>query len=270
MLIQLPPNLRLSRNSLASLRWSYTMDKGQVASWIVPLVGHQFDLEDLQLWLAGQDVHVATRDDQFVLVIPSAAVGGNYKAVRAFAEDRLALINGIGRLLSPTFRPVRLADELRGVDSTGRVRETVVTVKPAEERDKAGTVRAVVQPDPREALASPLMHAASLSPKARDALIIAGRPTLTWAELYLLFELVESDVGSQMFNLGWISRSDADLFTRTANSYRTLRSHGRHGKDRGAPPANPMQHSVAVALVLGLVKAWLRHVGTCDEEHKAG
>jgi len=198
------------------------MDRGQVASWIVPLAGRQFDLEDLQLWLAGQDVHVATRDDKFVLVIPSAVVGNN--PVRPFAEDRLALINGIGRLLSPTFRPVSLADQLFGVDSTGTVLQTVVAVNLAEERDKAGSVRPVVggrvQPDPRKALASPLMHAASLSPRAHDALIIAGRPTLTWPDLYFLFELVQADVGSEMFKLGWISRSDADLFTHTANSYR--------------------------------------------------
>ncbi len=84
--------------------YSYTMDKRQIASWIVPLVGHQFDLEDLPHWLAGQDVHVATRNDTFVLVISSAIFGDNYEQVRAFAEDQLELINGIGRLLSSTFQ----------------------------------------------------------------------------------------------------------------------------------------------------------------------
>jgi hypothetical protein len=250
------------------------MDKQQVASWIVPLVGHQFDLEDLPLWLAGQDVHVATRDDTFVLVIPSAIVGDNYEPVRAFAEDQLALINGIGRLLSSAFRPLSLADQLFGVDSDGTVIHTVVAVNSVEMRAKAGSVRAVVggkvQPDPRAAVASPLMHAASLSPQARDALIIAGRPTLTWSELYLLFELVQADVGGQMFDFGWISRSDADLFTHTANSYSTLGSGGRHGKDRGDPPTHPMQHGVAVTLVCSLVLAWLRHVGASDDQHKAG
>jgi hypothetical protein len=250
------------------------MDKRQVASWIVPLVGHQFDLEDLSVWLAGLDVHVARRDDTFVLVIPSAIVGDNYDGVRAFAEDQVALINGVGRLLSSAFRPVSLGDRLFGVDSAGIVLDTVVALNSVEMRVKAGSVRAVVggevQPDAREAVASQLMHAASLSPRANDALIIVGRPTLTWSELYLLFELVQADVGGQMFDLGWISRSDANLFTHTANSYSTLRSGGRHGKDRGDPPAHPMQHGVAVTLVCGLVLAWLRHVGARDDQHKAG
>lgn len=250
------------------------MDTRRIASWIVPLVGHQFDLEDLPLWLAGQDVHVATRDNMFILVIPSAVVGENYEPIRAFAEGQLELINGIGRLLSSTFRPLSLADRLFGVDSAGAVLHTVLGVNPAEERDKARSVRAVgggkVQPDPREAAASPLVRAASLAPRARDALSIVGRPTLTWSELYLLFELVQADVGGQMFDLGWISRNDANLFTRTANSYSTLRSDGRHGKDRGDPPAHPMQHGIAVTLVCGLVLAWLRHVGAPNDPHKAG
>ena len=124
-----------------------------------------------------------------------------------------------------------------------------------------------MQPDPREAVASPLIRAASLSPRARDALSIVGRPTLTWPELYLLFELVQADVGGQMFDLGWISCNDADLFTHTANSYSTLRSDGRHGKDRGEPPAHPIQHDMAVTLGCGLVLAWLRHVGAPNDPH---
>ena len=42
-----------------------------------------------------------------------------------------------------------------------------------------------------------------------------------------------------MFDLGWISRNDATLFTHTANSYSTLSSGGRHGKDGGDPSGLP-------------------------------
>ena len=241
---------------------------GRASGWC-----DEFDLEDLLLWLAGQDAYVAKRDGAFVLVISSAIIGDNYEPVRAFAEEQLELINGAGRLLSSSFRPLPLADKLFGVDSAGTVLHTVVAVNPAEMRVKAGSVRAVVggkvQPDPREAAASPLLRAASSSPRARDALIIVGRPTLTWSELYL-FELVQADVGGQMFDLGWISRSDVNLFTHTVNSYSTLRSDGRHGKDKGEPPANPMPHGVAITLACGLVLAWLRHLGASGELYKAG
>lgn len=248
--------------------------KREIASWVVPLVGDEFDLEDLLLWLAWQDAYVTKRDGAFVLVIPASIIGDNYEPVRAFAKEQLELINGAGRLLNPSFRPLFLADTLFGVDSAGIVLQTVVAVNPAEERDKAGSVRAViggkVQPDPREGAASPLLRAASLSPRARDVLTIVGRPTLTWSELYLLFELVQADVGGQMLDLGWISPGEANLFTHTANSYSTLRGDGRHGKDKDKPPAHPMPHGVATTLACGLVQAWLRHLGASGDPCKAG
>jgi hypothetical protein len=247
------------------------MEKREIVSWIVPLIGHQFDLEDLPLWFAGEDIYVATRDNMFVLVIPSSIIGASYEPVRAFAEDQLELINGIGRLLNSAFRPLSLADQLFAVDSVGSVVHTVLAVNPAEIRVKASSVRALVggilQPDPRESVASTFIRAASLSPRARDALIIVGRPTLTWSELYLLFELVQTDVGGRMFELGWISRNDANLFTRTANSYSAVHSDGRHGKDRGQPPTHPMQKGVAITLIRGLVLAWLQHIGAPDAQH---
>jgi len=227
------------------------LEKRDTASWVIPLVGDHFDLEDLPLWLAGQGVHVAERNGAFELVIPVATIGDNYEPVRAFAEEQLDLINGVGRLLGQAFRPLSLAGKLFGMDAAGTVVQTVLAVGTAEMRVKAGSVRAVVggkvQPDSREAAASPLLLAASLSPRARDALTIVGRPALTWSELYLLFELVQADVGGQMFDRGWISRADANLFTHTANSYSTLRSDARHGKDRGDPPAQPMLRALRLS-----------------------
>jgi hypothetical protein len=64
-----------------------------------------------------------------------------------------------------------------------------------------------------------------------------------------------------MFDRGWIVRADANLFTRTANSYTTLRSDGRHGKDRGKSPTQPMPYGAAAKLISGLVLAWLSHLG---------
>ena len=93
------------------------VEKRATAAWVIPLVGDRFDLEDLPLWLAGQGVHVAERAGAFELVIPVAIVGDNYESVRAFAEEQLDLINGVGRLLGQAFRPLSLADKLFGIDA---------------------------------------------------------------------------------------------------------------------------------------------------------
>ena len=110
----------------------------------------------------------------------------------------------------------------------------------------------------------PLMRAANRSARAHDALVITGRQELTWSELYLLFELVKAEVGGQMYHQGWISKADADLFSRTANSYSALGTAGRHGKDKGDPPAKPMEYGTAVELMRQLVLAWLESVGRPD------
>jgi hypothetical protein len=246
------------------------MSGRRVTSWLVPLAGHKFDLEDLPRWFAGEEVRVAPHEDGFALVIPTAVIGDGYDLVYSFAEERVRLVNGVGRLLNPKFRPVSLVSKVLGVDSAGTVCHMVIAAGAAEIRVKAGSVRVVrgtdVQPDPAEGLATPLMRAASRARRAHDALAIVGRQNLTWSELYLLFELVEAEVGGEMHRRGWISEADAGLFTHTANSYSALRSEGRHGKERGRPPSTPMQHAVAMQRVSALVLAWLNFVGDSDAQ----
>jgi hypothetical protein len=117
------------------------LEKREITSWVIPLVGDHFDLEDLPLWLVGQDVHVAERDGAFELVIPVAIIGDNYEPVHAFAEEQLDLINGVSRLLGQVFRPLALADKLFGIDAAGTVVHTVLAVGTAEMLVKAGSVR---------------------------------------------------------------------------------------------------------------------------------
>jgi hypothetical protein len=246
---------------------------GKVVSWLVPLDGHRFDLEDLPRWFDGAAVHVIPHSDGFALVIPVAVIGASYEPVHAFAQEYLLRINGVGRLLNPKFRVVSVTNKVLGVDGAGVVCHTVIAVGTAEIRMKAGAVQVVlggqIQPDPAKGLALPLIQAASCSVRAHDALVIVGRQDLTWSELYLLFELVQGDVGGHMHDRGWISEADADLFSHTANSYSVLRSAGRHGKDRGTPPAKPMEYAVAVDLVRKLVLAWLESIGRSDIEKLA-
>jgi hypothetical protein len=236
------------------------MPSESVSFWAVPLAGHQFDLEDLPLWLANEPISVAKRDDTFELRIPADVVGTDYKAVRPFAEEHIQFINGIGRLLSPGFRPVTLTDRLFGLDADERVIHTVLAVQPAEARMKGGVMRAWIGdrlfPDPREAAAALFLRAAARSARARAALILLGRAELSWAELYLLFELVEASEGDSIYSRGWVSKRQTSLFTQTANSYSVLGLEGRHAKDRGSPPASPMARSDAESMVRSLAGHW--------------
>lgn len=240
------------------------MPSEPVATWLVPLAGHRFDLEDLPLWLADEPIGVVERDGTFNLVIPADIAGQSHEPIRSIAEERVQFINGIGRLLSPSFRPVTLTDRLFGLSADGTVVNTVVAVEGAEMRMKGGTVRLQignrVLPDSRQGAAAPFFKAATQSPRARHALSLIGRDRLSWSELYVLFELVQADVGDRMHSMGWVSKAQARLFTRTANSYSTLGLEGRHGKEKGSPPANPMKHADAETMVHDLVRHWLEYL----------
>jgi hypothetical protein len=235
-----------------------------VNHWTIELIGHQFDLEDLPLWTTGANAPIVRNGDVFSIQVPASLVGSQPEPVRPYALAAIERLNGVGRLLNPSFRPLTLATKTLGIDAQGNVISTSIEVGGAELRLKAGllagSINGVPQRDPREGVALPLLNAAETSGRAHDALVILGRPSLTWAEIYLVFELVEGDVGSMMYEYGWISKPEADLLGRTANSYSTLRSSGRHGKDRGNPPRSPMAHSTALGLMRRLVVEWLRHI----------
>jgi len=91
-----------------------------------------------------------------------------------------------------------------------------------------------------------------------DALVILGRSSPSWSELYVVYELVQSNDGSRMKQEEWISHSDEKLFTRTVNSHISLRTEARHGKDTATPPLAPMEKSKAINLMKSLVRLWFK------------
>ena len=65
----------------------------------------------------------------------------------------------------------------------------------------------------------PLLVAAQSDIRRQQALAIIGKQHPTWSELYVAFEIVQSDVGGSMFDSGWITKADANLFTQNANNH---------------------------------------------------
>lgn len=239
------------------------MTSRAITAWIVPLKGHAFDLEDLPVYLDGSPVTVVKRGASHYLQISTSVVGATHERVGDLAIDFLGLINGAASALIDGYRPVELdGGGFYGIDAIGEIANTVIKVGSAEMRCKAGhvtiAVNGVTQKDCRKGLMDQLLREATRSRAKADALALVGRPTPTWSELYLVFELVEANAGSCMFADGWIGRTEATLFTRTANSYTALGKAARHGKDRGDPPSTPMQQRDAVQLMRSLVAGWLK------------
>ena len=89
------------------------------------------------------------------------------------------------------------------------------------------------------------------------ALRVFAQGGVRWSDLYHAFEIVQASVGSRMFEEGWISREEENLFGWTANSPAVVGEQARHGHQRNEPPPNPMSEDEARRLVRDLVRSWL-------------
>ena len=88
---------------------------------------------------------------------------------------------------------------------------------------------------------------------------IYGSSELTFRDLYVIYEIVEHDVGGleSLAARGWATKSDIRRFKHTANSVSSLGDQARHGADSSAPPKVPTTLSEARELVASLVKSWI-------------
>lgn len=229
-------------------------------TWFVQLVGHPFDLEDLPYWLADGEPTVLREDDAWFLVARAFERMTDANDVRRAAEEYLPLLNGLGRLQDQSFRTIDLGDmHRRGSD--GRRTATVVLLSGVECRSKAGRLTVVRDgveiPDPTKGSLNPLLQSALRSEKVQRVLMLVGRSSLTWNDLYRALEVIESDAGHSLLAQAAISEAQLSCFTHTAGSYSAIGVAARHGVDKTVPPKDPMPFHEAREMILRLIKIWL-------------
>jgi hypothetical protein len=192
-----------------------------------------------------------------VLVPTPTSTGAVVDAV----AELVNIINGLGLLFKPSFHPVRLGQSftVRHPDRTTSLAAT----------SEGGSVRVMAGPgtlnefgcpseeDSQELAARPLFVSQN-SQAASDALHILARRSLTWSELYVLYELARCAAKGLVVSPDDSTKRDIKRFTHTANNYTALGIDGRHGPTNHQPPADPMQHFDAVILVRRMVLSWLR------------
>lgn len=67
---------------------------------------------------------------------------------------------------------------------------------------------------------------------------LLAKGNLDWVMLYKLYEVIESEIGDQLFL--WVSKSEIKNFKHTCNSVAATGDDSRHGKELTYPPKNPM------------------------------
>ncbi|MGH2733462.1 MAG: hypothetical protein ACRDJG_11100, partial [Actinomycetota bacterium] len=103
---------------------------------------------------------------------------------------------------------------------------------------------------------TPLVLAAR-DPLVANALCLLGQEHKSWPHLYILFEIVEGDVGRGLLDKKW-GEAKLTRFCRTANSWDVLRDKGRHGPRGWKPPDQPMTYEEALSLVKEIAGWWLK------------
>ena len=237
-------------------------------AWVTELTGHDFDLEDLAHWTSGNAYRVlkgSVKDlpDKYHLHLPISLVGMDHKLVRQRADKVMVTLNGLGAIQARNFEGVHLSDSMNTVDSGCQRRDTVVSVQGGRIRTATGRVNAITNglamADLTKGMAAQILAAADGSDSVHDALILMGRLTPTWSELYVAYELVETNDASPMYSDGWVDKAALALFKRTANSRTALGVHARHGEENKEPPPKPMAYEDAICLVRNLVYRWVSY-----------
>lgn len=114
------------------------MTTNAISAWIVPLKGHNFDLEDLPIYLSGSSVTVIRRETGFFMQIKTSMIGDDFEKIADVASKYLSLTNGAAALIFNDFQPLELGDGFFGIDAKDNIVHTVIQARPAVMRIKAG------------------------------------------------------------------------------------------------------------------------------------
>jgi len=90
------------------------------------------------------------------------------------------------------------------------------------------------------------------------ALRLRNADSLSWVELYRIYEVIEGDVGRPYIVASrWVKDTEIRLFKHTANSVGASGNQARPGKESAHPPKNPMTLSQARTPIEGLPRTWI-------------
>jgi hypothetical protein len=223
------------------------------------LGGDSFDLDTLAKQFREGDPHVSADGEGYYL---TSSVfdglmhdGGKLKDV---ASSLLRQANGVARVRSPGFRPVRLTG--RFSDDTGASHVVMADASIETRSHLSGT--AVVVGQPAQPPGGPEdIHLAQKHSDVAEVLDILGKegPSLDWLDLSNVYEIVRdhgakpgSGKKDDLVTKGWVSEPDITAFIISAEHQ------ARHARPRSKkPPRRIMTLSEAQQVIAQLVARWM-------------
>ncbi|MGW2851493.1 hypothetical protein ACWDAZ_05460 [Streptomyces sp. NPDC001215] len=229
------------------------------------LEGHPLDLDALMELFHDGDPKVSKEEDGYYL--SSAELEGlihDGSRLMEVASRLLQRVTGVARILDSSFRPVSLSGTFVVDDGTGTGRrhhfvlaDTVVIRAKVVSTGDDGAPAAQPPPPPE---GPPYLRLALSHPDVAEALEILGVPSvsLTWIDLYKVYEIVRDSVGSeQAFKAKrWVPDGELSAFKASANRPDVSGSAARHARMSGGPPKLTMTLATGEDFIRRLVAAW--------------
>lgn len=236
----------------------------RMANWMIELGGERFDLQELLRIKSLPDTEVREEDGRFYL---TGSVFNSFieaRDVLNHARNALRIINGIAQLEIQNWENVEVIGVARNEDNGTRTQ--FIFPDPIRGRSRVSGNLTVIGADgvpksttQKDALES-FLEIARKDSGVEKALRIYGSREHSWSNLYIIYEIIEADIGgkTQIINRGWATSKRIELFKRTANSLTAAGDDARHGKENKQPPSSPMQLSQANEMIEHMLKEWLR------------
>lgn len=230
-----------------------------MAKWLVQLSGDKFDLEDLPQWFNDPELEVIEKLDGYYLKSILFEQLGDAVLVRSKANVLLELLIGSAKLFRPDISDIKLGSVTEKTEN-GHRRHHHLLVSSIKMRSKVSAVNLIVDGEEKhEIIPRPTKWAmiAGKNHLVRHALQYWVSDHRSWINLFKILEVIESDVGGDIYTNNWISKKAVNRFSQTANSYSAIGNEARHAKNIVPSPTNPMKIKEASNLIKALLEKWI-------------
>ncbi len=230
-----------------------------MAKWLVQLSGDKFDLEDLPKWFNDPELEVVEEQDVYYLKSTFFEHLGKAVSVRSKANDLLELLVGSAKLFRPDIRDIKLGSVMEKTEN-GHRRHHHLLVSSIRMRSKVSAVTLSVDgEEAQQNIPRPTQWAtvAGKNHQVRQALHFWVADHRSWINLFKILEIIESDVGGDIYENNWVSKSEIRRFSQTANSYSAIGNVARHAKNIVPSPTNPLKIKEACNLIKMLLERWI-------------
>ena len=228
-----------------------------MSKWLVEIVGEKSVLESLPINFILSKFNIIVDDGHYFLSSQEFEEANDSEVNREIANKYIILLNGINKLQDSTSDPISFAGISRLDDSGKRkyiVRKTLNIRWKVKGTD---VLRSSKSKDNSTPISSKLANAALQNENMQRALSLFISPDLTWDILYKIFEIIESEVGGEIFDFEDITRQEVNRFSQTYNSRQAIGDKSRHPGKNYQPPKNPMTFGEATEMIRTLLSQWL-------------